>query len=280
LEAQRLTAENLEAAHHDLAVMHAKLAEARQGALQAAGQRAKAEAHAVTAHEAHEQALAAQAAAAAADFESLRQELHRTEAAKAAVEHDLAATLARLQEKEEVEKVLTETQAQLRKAKAAGEAAAQRVASKQAEIATLKRQLSESASGREILQLRERNEKAQAELERAERSLRHSEEEQDRQAAEGVRLKASLEALRLRCMEAEQQSAGGEVGNAEILRGIIDRQKAELEEMHAALVRLRRAKVGLHVIYAIVAALSIGAVLAVAQVLNRLMTGGHFPSLL
>jgi chromosome segregation ATPase/predicted RNA-binding Zn-ribbon protein involved in translation (DUF1610 family) len=124
------------------------------------------------------------------------------------------------------------------------------------ENTALRRDLGESREGRELLALREQARAAEAEQQRTSDALRQAETEAAKLAEAERRLRAELDALGRRCLEAERQAEAMSDSKVQrdndVLRGILERQKAELERRYAEAQRYRRAHLGLRLIYAAV----------------------------
>ena len=123
--------------------------------------------------------------------------------------------------------------------------------------------MSDSAAGREVLSLREQLAAAEGEAQRRERLAQAAEAEARKWREAEERSQEGLKLLRARCEKAERHfEEGAEAALARdcaVLRGIVERQKAELAQQHSEVVRSRRAQVALRLAYAIVAIVSVGA---------------------
>jgi chromosome segregation ATPase len=222
-------------------------------------------------------ALAAQLAARDGQVAALQQQLAERDAAHSAAqaeisalqeEHailrgDLDAAAASGPEREALANRLAETEAEWSKTMAQVEASeAARAALEQRwdaltkEAATLRADLNETASGREFVRLREQV--AMLEDERHRLRLANAELTED-----GVRINAEataaaelVQTLRQRLGDAEKRADA--VSDERLrqdnlaLRGIITRQNGELERRHVELHRLKRARLILRILYALI----------------------------
>ena len=141
------------------------------------------------------------------------------------------------------------------------------------EMETLRREFARTESGRELLDLRGRlasaeNDRARMEAELAKAQseiLRHAESEKETQAQLLALRTARDEALRL----AETGSESGLKQVNEILRGVLDRQQAELDERYAELRRLKRAQLGTRILYAVFAILLLALIAYAIHIVPR-----------
>jgi DNA repair exonuclease SbcCD ATPase subunit len=115
------------------------------------------------------------------------------------------------------------------------------------ETASLRKDLLSSAEGRELVELRERLENATQERAKAERMRVQGEEEMSRLAASESRQRADVEALLKRCETAERRvEALAEPQlqkDNDVLRGIVNRQKEQLQQQYNELSSVRRKRV-------------------------------------
>jgi len=122
------------------------------------------------------------------------------------------------------------------------------------ECQSLRRSLSENAAGRDLMMARDQLAEVTKERDRLSGEVRHlSEDLQSVTVAKGDRdeqiktLSREVDEARRR---AEAASEARLRQDNEVLRGIIARQNSELEQKHAQLVRLKRARLGVRLAYA------------------------------
>ena len=194
------------------------------------------------------------------DRTSALREIQALKEAQVALADDLADARARLSTLAETETKLRISGDELNHAheeiRAAEEQvkALQRTAEESAtEIATLRRHLSEANTGRELLETRDRLAVIVAERDNlAAESLRLQEELQKQEIAAR---KTEQETKSLRRQMEEAQRAAEATSEArlrrdnDVLRGIVARQNVELEQKHLQLIRLKRARLVLKLIY-------------------------------
>ncbi len=142
----------------------------------------------------------------------------------------------------------------------------------------LRHDLAESESGRELMDLRQRIKTAEAERHHAERLRDQSEAEMKKLAEASRTQRADLESLLNRCKEAEKkaESVSEPVLHREneVLRGIVERQKAEMERNFGELLRLRSARFGLRIAYLLFGASLAGLVVLAMKVVPRILQAG------
>lgn len=204
------------------------------------------------------QALAAACAQMAGDEAAaaiLRRQLDTAEAGLADAVSTRAALAATQQN-------LAAAQRTLEKSEADRQSLASRCAGLRADADMLRHDLSEIHDGRELLGLRDRFKALTTDHERATGTLARTEIEAKTLAASEQQLRAELAETRTRAERAERRAeAAAESAlskDNEVLRGIIARQNAVQEERYAELLRLRRARLGLRILYAIVGLALIG----------------------
>jgi chromosome segregation ATPase len=116
------------------------------------------------------------------------------------------------------------------------------------ENASLRHDLLASAEGRELVELRERIKTAEQERARAERLREQAEEEMARLAASESRQRADVEALLRRCEAAERRAEAltepQMQKDNEVLRGLVTRQKEQLQQQFLEISTFRRARLG------------------------------------
>lgn len=214
------------------------------------------------------------------------------QAKRSAGEQELAearAEIARMQEESGLQRrILDETRAKA----ADGEVAAQRAAalesevrdvearlvaaiaeSRQAEqqcetlsseLAAARRELLQTESGRALAELRERFEKTEAERKVLAAQLADAQADLGRHAGGEREWRERFETMRQERDDALSRAEAGshtalQHGN-DVLRGILDRQKRELDERYVELRRLRSAQLGMRLLYAVAVVLFLGAV--------------------
>ena len=131
---------------------------------------------------------------------------------------------------------------------------------------SLKRQLSASARGKEMLDVRERLNRMEEEKDKADRLAANLAVEAARLTETRARAALDHEALRKRCEAAERRAESTSEStlqrDCEVLRGIVARQKTELQEQHVAFGRLRQAQIGLRLVYGAILLLAMAGVAA------------------
>jgi chromosome segregation ATPase len=123
----------------------------------------------------------------------------------------------------------------------------------QRELEQIQRDLAETGNGRELAALRAREKTLEAEKDRISKALNESTQDAERFAELNAKAREQLESMHRRCADAEKRaesSSASEIGrDNEILRGILARQKEELEQRYKELLALRRAKFALRITY-------------------------------
>ena len=162
-------------------------------------------------------------------------------------------------------------------AESAGETLRSELAELTKERDSLRRSVSESGLGQELVAVREQL--ATAEKEGKRLSLHARQLTSDVDAAERAR-KERDELIRTLKTELDQTrrsaAASSEVkinNDNEVLRGIIARQNAELEQRHVQLVRLKRARLGVQLMYAFFALTLAGIVFWALKMVPKLKPG-------
>lgn len=127
----------------------------------------------------------------------------------------------------------------------------------QDEIAKLRADLAEGHAGRELLALRDRFEVLEGKHLKATAALADLERAHEEQLTAGQQLRTELTAARESAAAAENRAEASSEAALErdlaVLRGIIVRQKAELEEHRSALRRLQKAQLYVRFAYALFA---------------------------
>jgi chromosome segregation ATPase len=199
-------------------------------------------------------------------FASLKAEVSLLEETLSRASADLELERAISARKVVLEEEVKELRHRLSTAEREAEALASTRDELQAEVEALRLGLKESQAGREVVALREQFQAAEQARESAVRHQRMAEEECKRALGVEAQLRADRDALLQRCQEAERRAdATSETkieDDREVLRGIVQRQKEEIAQRHAELVRLRRARFGVRLAYALVSLCSL-ALLAV-----------------
>jgi chromosome segregation ATPase len=126
-----------------------------------------------------------------------------------------------------------------------------------AEAATLRRSISESASGRALIETRDQLAAAGIERDRLAGEVRQLREDARKHDALAADLTAQLKTFRCDLDEArraaEAQSESRLQQDNAVLRGIVERQNAELAQKHAMIVKFKRARLALRLVYAVFA---------------------------
>lgn len=145
---------------------------------------------------------------------------------------------------------------------------------------SLRRSVSESGLGQELVSIREQYAASEKECKRL--SLHSRQLTSDIDAAEKGRkerdelirtLKTELD----RARRAAEASSEVKMNNDnEVLRGIIARQNAELEQRHTQLVRLKRARLGVQFAYAAFAIALVGIIFWAVKMVPKLKPGSLF----
>jgi len=240
-------------------------------------------------------ALAAQLGAHDQEAGTLRQQLAERDAALTAAQAEISALqeehallrsgldalIAAGAERETLANRLAHTEAELLKTREQREAAqSARVALQQQcdalakDAATLRADLIETASGRELVHLREHV--AALEDERHQLRLTNVElaEDFDRMKTESTGAADLVRTLRDRLRDAEKRAETLSDERLKqdnlALRGIIARQNGELERQHVELHRLKRARLVLHILYALIVLGIIGLGYAAMQIVPTL----------
>ena len=177
---------------------------------------------------------------AAVVLRELREKLAETECARGVAEEKLTA--------EQSARAAAETQRNLR----AGQCLLL-----QEEIARLRNDLAEGHAGRELLALRDRFEVLESKHQKATAALENLESAHATLTAAERQLRTEARAARA-CAAAAENRAEASTDSAlardiAVLRGIIERQKAELEERFVELRRFQRARLVLRIVYAVFA---------------------------
>jgi len=144
------------------------------------------------------------------------------------------------------------------------------------EIETLRNHLREGHAGRELLALRDRFETLDAEHRKNAAAIARAEAETQTLATTEQQLRADLARATASAVDAERRAEAASESALQrdnsVLRGIIARQKTELEERLTELRKLQRARLTLRIIYGLFA---LGFVIAVALVVIFLPTVKH-----
>lgn len=135
-----------------------------------------------------------------------------------------------------------------------GKALGAEVEALKAEAVSLRRSISESSTGRELIETRDRLAAVEIERDRFAGEVRQLREDARKQDAAAADLLAQVKTVR-RQLEvaqrvAEAQSEEKLRQDNEVLRGIVERQNAELAQKHAQIVKFKRARLALRMVYA------------------------------
>lgn len=157
---------------------------------------------------------------------------------------------------------LAATQRALETAESARDSIAGRAAALRTEADTLRADLSEIHTGRELISLRDRFQALDTEHQRAIAALARSTAEVQMLTLSSEKIRAELIETRNRAADAEHRAdAASETAlkrDNDVLRGIIERQNSVGEERYAELRKLRRARLTLRILYALVILALIG----------------------
>lgn len=138
-------------------------------------------------------------------------------------------------------------------------AAAERAHTLVKESETMRREFSQTESGRVLLDLRARAEGLDSDRKRLETELAEAKSETAKLTGAGKELQTQFEAMRTARDEAVRQlqvgSATGLQQVNEVLRGVLDRQKVELDERYTELRRLKKAELATRMLYLLFAIL-------------------------
>ncbi len=150
---------------------------------------------------------------------------------------------------------LAAAQAAFEDAEAGRQGLAERCQALRKESETLRRDLSEIHTGRELLALRDTFQTLETEHQRATAALARSTTEVQSLTASGDTLRADITEARARAADAEHRAEAAS-GSAlkkdnEVLRGIIERQNSVGEARYVELRKLRRARLMLRILYAL-----------------------------
>jgi hypothetical protein len=125
------------------------------------------------------------------------------------------------------------------------------------EIATLRRHLSEEHTGRELLETRDRLAVIVAERDRLAAQSEQLRDDLQKHEIAARRTDEEMKSLRRQMEEAQRAAEANSEARLrrdnDVLRGIVARQNLELEQKHLQLVRLKRARLVLKLIYSIFA---------------------------
>ena len=143
------------------------------------------------------------------------------------------------------------------------------------ECETMHREFSQTESGRVLLDLRTRVENLEAERKRLETELTEAKSELAKQTEAGKEWQTQFEAMRTARDEAVRQLEVGSTTGLQqvndVLRGVLDRQKVELDERYAELRRLKKAELATRMLYVVFAILIIALIAYGIHVLPRVL---------
>lgn len=188
-------------------------------------------------------------------------EMEALQAESAALRAELESVQTALRESVEgssaLSEKLAETQRALESAEKEGVALSLRCAALSKEEETLRRDLSEIHTGRELLALRERFHTLETTHERTASALGRRESEVQTLSSTVQALRGELAEVRERGADAERRAEAASESQLsndnEVLRGIIARQNAIGEERFAELRRLQKARLMLRLVYGLFA---------------------------
>jgi hypothetical protein len=146
------------------------------------------------------------------------------------------------------------------------------------EIESLKHDLAETESGRQIVELHEKLASLEHESARMKGEFEKRDAEAKRLAQSETSLQAELKKAREARDEAELRAEAGSesklIGDNQVLRGIIDRQNEELARRLSVLNRLKAAQLGVRLFYAIFAVGFLGLIAWILQHWPELIPAG------
>jgi chromosome segregation ATPase len=209
------------------------------------------------------------------DNQSLQQHIEAQEEALTSLQADFIAASTKGQE---LESELAKVRENLAVAEQAGEFLRAEVGDLTKERDSLRRSVSESGLGQELVAIREQLAVSEKECKRL--SLHSRQLNSDIEAAEKARkerddlirtLKTELDNAR---RSAEAASDAKQRNDNEVLRGIISRQNSELEQKHAQLTRLKRARLGVQFAYAAFALALAGIIFWAVKTIPKMKPGG------
>ena len=199
------------------------------------------------------ESLHAESALLRAALDSARAEL-ATAAEQQARTHELETTL------HEREQKLVVSEGEVRKLKATCDKL-------RADASSLHRDLKETKSGRSLIDLRSQLATAEEQRRQLTVELRQVAEESARRERSHSELESLLRATRRQLEQAFQAAEASSDSRMrhdnEILRGIISRQNAELESRNVQIIRFKRARFGLRVLYTVFAIVMAAVVAAI-----------------
>jgi seryl-tRNA synthetase len=121
------------------------------------------------------------------------------------------------------------------------------------ETETLRHDLENTDVGKELIQVRAKLEAQEAESKRVAEEARRSHEEIEHKTQAQQQIEAQLKKLCEQLQSAEEKAVAASESKVQqdndVLRGIVERQNAELQSRHIELVRLKRARHGLQIVY-------------------------------
>lgn len=194
------------------------------------------------------------------DRTSALREIQALKEAQVALSDELADARARLSALAQTEAKLRTTEDELTHAREQIQASEDRVKALNTsagdsanEIATLRRHLSEAHTGRELLETCDRLAVVLAERETLATESRQLRDDLQKHATAARKTDEEMKSLRRQMEEAQRAAEANSEARLrrdnDVLRGIIARQNVELEQKHLQLVRLKRARLVLKLIY-------------------------------
>jgi chromosome segregation ATPase len=195
-------------------------------------------------------------AASRADVTRLEEERERQRRLGEDLNARLAAAEGVAQRVAPLEAEVRDAQSKLAGALEEGRRAAEQCERLKAAVETARRELLQTESGRELAALRARFSQTEEEDRQLKAQLAEVLDEAQRVARTERELRAQFDTMRRERNEALSRAeavapSALQHGN-DVLRGIVDRQKAELDERYSELRRLRTAQLSLRILYALI----------------------------
>lgn len=206
-----------------------------------------------------------------AQYEKLKNSAFAKDAALAERAESLRETQWALEKSEKKSLGLTQETTRLRAEIKQLRERASLVESLQTEVANLRRDFEASTEAQECNRLRARAEAAEERRRVEAREAEYLRAEIEQLLKAGDQLRGELKEAQERCMAAEQRAEELSIAKVqsdnEVLRGVLARQKAELENCYRELKRFRRSELGLKLVYALFALGLLGVAAFAMQVL-------------
>lgn len=202
-------------------------------------------------------------------IDSLREELSATEARMVELETELNFVRAHAAEIPSLQAEIQTLRARIGTVEAERDSLQHLREEADLEIASLKKGLADSKRGRELLDLRSKVKETERDRAAAERRCQEAEKEAARAKATETRWREDCEQLLRRYQEAEARALDGHDTTSDesrsVLKGIIERQAAEISERAREVARLRRGQFGMRMAYALVALAALGVTAVVVK---------------